>query len=368
MSSRHINPSADRPHTRTVLVVGASRSGTTVMGRILGRNADVYTYEELHLVGEVIPAQRLREHLTSAEVAEYREQAQARADLGLLAARQNQHVRARTQATVPGGPALTGAELFHDVLVAMNPKASASVACEQTPQNLYYADDLLRSGHDHVVAMVRDPRDVLLSQKNRWRVEENRASVPTAGSEAAAPADKPYTKRELLRYSINYHPILMSILWNRAVRSIDALPADRAVVQFEDLIADPEATVRRVCDAVGLTYCASMLNVEMKGSSTDADVAHLGLRSQTVGRWRDGLTPTEIWLCERMCKRGMTQWGYVASGARPRAAALAALIVSLPVKLALALLINRGHTTGRAGLMARLGQRASARLKGRRSS
>ena len=36
-----------------VFVVGNSRSGTTMMGRILGNHPDVYTFGELHFFGQL---------------------------------------------------------------------------------------------------------------------------------------------------------------------------------------------------------------------------------------------------------------------------------------------------------------------------
>ena len=36
-----------------IFVVGNSRSGTTMMGRILGQHPDVYTFGELHFFGQL---------------------------------------------------------------------------------------------------------------------------------------------------------------------------------------------------------------------------------------------------------------------------------------------------------------------------
>ena len=40
-------------NTKQIFVVGSSRSGTTMMGRILGNHSDVFTFKELHFFGTI---------------------------------------------------------------------------------------------------------------------------------------------------------------------------------------------------------------------------------------------------------------------------------------------------------------------------
>ena len=39
--------------TKQIFIVGSSRSGTTMMGRILGLNSNVFTFRELHFFGKL---------------------------------------------------------------------------------------------------------------------------------------------------------------------------------------------------------------------------------------------------------------------------------------------------------------------------
>ena len=39
--------------TQQIFVVGSSRSGTTMMGRILAKNPSVFTFRELHFFGTI---------------------------------------------------------------------------------------------------------------------------------------------------------------------------------------------------------------------------------------------------------------------------------------------------------------------------
>ena len=38
---------------KQIFIVGSSRSGTTMMGRILGNHSDVFTFKELHFFGTI---------------------------------------------------------------------------------------------------------------------------------------------------------------------------------------------------------------------------------------------------------------------------------------------------------------------------
>ena len=38
---------------KQIFIVGSSRSGTTMMGRILGKHPDVFTFKELHFFGTI---------------------------------------------------------------------------------------------------------------------------------------------------------------------------------------------------------------------------------------------------------------------------------------------------------------------------
>ena len=49
--------------------------------------------------------------------------------------------------------------------------------------------------------MVRDPRAVILSQRGKWTVAK-KLGLPL---------------KEIIRSFFNYHPITMSILWNKAI-------------------------------------------------------------------------------------------------------------------------------------------------------
>jgi hypothetical protein len=316
-----------------LFVVGNSRSGTTMMGRILGRHPQVRTFNELHFFEEMWSPERDGTTLDEAHAVALASR--------LLAIERHDYL-------VPGDPAAFREEA-RDLVAALDAPVSAfalfeafldhelarsdrSVACDQTPRNVYFAPLLLERFPDaHIVHMVRDPRDVLLSQKNRWRrrrLSARQGSIPLL--------------RSLTTWA-NYHPITVGLLWNSGVaaaRRSEGHPRLHTV-RFETLVADPEGTIRDLCGHLGLTYRDDMLAVPRVGSSLQRDEpTRLGIDPEAAGRFRHGgLTPAEIALAERLAGDRMAAYGYAPSGVR---AALGAALLALlwPFKSALALLLN----------------------------
>lgn len=315
-----------------LFVVGSSRSGTTLMGRMLGQLPGVFTFQELHFF----------EGLWSGDPARL-DAARATRLLALLLQRQHGGLfhpgdgsdwRAPAEALAatlrqPDAMACYRAFLFSEAATH-----GAQMPCEQTPRNVFWIDEILARLPDaRVIVMVRDPRDVLLSQKNRWRRRELGAgAIP---------------RREAARAWLNYHPLVTARLWQAALDAGQRAAADPRVrlVRFEELVAEPERVARGLCDFVGLPYTPAMLAMPQVGSSHRADnPANKGIDAGVVGNWRaGGLSHAEIVLCEFAARRGMAQLGYARSGLSPWRPAVAGQAALLPLRLGLALLFNLGH-------------------------
>ena len=110
-----------------------------------------------------------------------------------------------------------------------------------------------------VINIVRDPRDVLLSQKNKWhRRFLGARNIPLT---------------EAIRAWANYHPYTIARLWVAAVRTaMRYVGHPRFVsIRYEDLLKQPEETIRSLCSVTGLAFTEEMLDVPQVGSSTGMD-------------------------------------------------------------------------------------------------
>jgi hypothetical protein len=197
--------------------------------------------------------------------------------------------------------------------------------------NLFYLDEIMKVFPDaKVIYMVRDPRDVLLSQKKRWR----RSLLGSSKSRTS----------DMIRDWSNYHPLTISRLWRASEMAAQRFSGHPRVlrVRFEDLLCDPKTKVKEICRFLSLQYDERMLDIPRVGSSLRKDNALvLGLDPSRIGNWsKNGLSNTEVYLCERMLRREMKGVGYALSGYRPNFIKLLYYCFSLPIQIVVALLLN----------------------------
>lgn len=313
-------------------VVGASRSGTTMTGRILGLNPQVFMLNELHFF-----EQRWQE----ADRGRRLGRSEARALLvglfstqrdGYFFQHQNEQYGPEADDLLTRHGLADGTHEKHEMLSIFAGHEAALHGkvrwCEQTPRNVYYIESI-RSVFPEArfLQVIRDPRDVLLSQKNRWK--RRRLTDPSK-----------WPRREMIRQWLNYHPITILKLWqgaNRRVAQYSGQPFFHAF-RYEDLLTRPEPTLRRICEFLQIEFTPEMLNVPHVGSSLKADrPAERGLNAAKVDGWRQGgLSASEIYLCERMAGPLMREFGYELSGVAPNVAVLGQY-ATFPIKLGLAL-------------------------------
>lgn len=334
---------------RMIFVVGNSRSGTTMMGRMLGGNRDVFTFNELHffeqlwapstnpdtigrdaacgLIAKLLTIQR-DGYYTQSDPKDYLNEAARIVDA------------IDSPITPPG--------VFEAFIQYECAKQDKTIGCDQTPRNLYYLEELLKLYPDaRFVVMVRDPRDVLLSQKNRWK----RRRLGAKGT--------PWTNA--LRTWAGYHPITISVLWRSGIAAGDRFSDNPrvCVLRFEDLLADPTTVLKKICATLDLDYDPAMLDVPRVGSSHEQDrPTERGIDPAAAGRWKQGgLTRTELAVCQHITGKHMTRHGYRAEPMRAPLPALMWFRVTWVFKSVLALALNiRRIKSLRESLRRRLGR------------
>jgi hypothetical protein len=193
-------------------------------------------------------------------------------------------------------------DLYAEFLRVESARHNKTVPCEQTPRYLFFANEILNAFPEaRMINIVRDPRDVLLSQKNKWRRRFLGARNIPLG--------------ESFRAWVNYHPYIISRLWVSAVVAARRM-ADHPrffTVRFEDLVGRPEETVQAICAFADLRYEPGMLEVPHIGSSTGHDRPDFkGIDSRRSGNWRaGGLSRAELEICEQVTGYEMQRYGYV---------------------------------------------------------
>jgi omega-hydroxy-beta-dihydromenaquinone-9 sulfotransferase len=290
---------------KLVFITGASRSGTTLLSFILRNHSRIFGLRELQYFGECWDPRQGREPLSEERRLAAATTIVARQTEGILAARPDDaHEKRATQMIEQlGEGSRDPAELFAGIAAEFTKAAGKEIPCEQTPRNIFYAEALLDMyPQARIVHMIRDPRAVMASQKQRGRrrhLVRNKQAL---------------TLWESLRTRINYHPYTMAKLWRRAAQEARRLDGRSGfmILRFEDLLTEPERTIRRLCEHIGVPFEPSMLDVGQINSSHQSAVggARRGIHKDAIDTWRTKLTPGEIAIAERLCGSLMSHYGY----------------------------------------------------------
>ena len=319
-----------------IFIVGNSRSGTTMMGRIFGKHPSVYTFGELHFFGQIC-APPFSSKIEKKEIEKLASQLFCIQREGYRRYGNPRRFLSEAQTFLAGLTAYpdTSVALFETFLRYESAENDRTIPCDQTPRNVFYIDDIVEFYPEaRIINMIRDPRDVLLSQKRRWKRRFlGGSSIPI---------------KEMLRDWVNYHPITISHIWRTAVNAADRFAQHEQVISvyFEELLTHPEKTVKSLCDFVGITYIDEMLQVPQVGSSVGEDrPQQLGINPQRAHSWYKDttggeLSSAEIYLNQAINATLMEKHNYSPVSIQPNLASLTLHLLTFPVKLAGAFFFN----------------------------
>ena len=316
---------------KPIFVVGNSRSGTTLMGTILGRHAIVFRFEELHFFEELWSAtdsgdscSRMAAAVLIAKLFDIQRN-------GYLTRGDWRDFLKEAESVVEAiATPIPIAQVFKSFLEYEAQLQGKQIPCEQTPQNILYLSEILEQyPHARIIHMIRDPRAILLSQKNRWRRPFLAENIP---------------KREAIRYWINYHPITISQLWKANVRATNQFLEDERVytLRYEDLLTQAETEVKKICQFIGIDYSSELLEVPQVNSSSQKDAPQQrGINKDRADSWKQGgLSQVELYWCQRINQSLMATHGYQAQAVSANPILLLLSSGLFPIKLSLAILLS----------------------------
>ena len=300
-----------------IFVVGVSRSGTTLMRRILGRHSRIAIADENHFMGHLLPGQGVRHAVgrigdlhDDANVGRLVELLYSDAFLRGSRTRDVSPFWKAFAAEVPRDDLerrLLAAErtdrgAFLAILQAWATTRGRAIPGEKTPAHIRFAAELLDwYPTARVVHMVRDPRGIYVSELKRRRER---------------PESLPY--RWLVRLPVALRGfILLETIWAWAdsvgySRSLRAAFPDRyRAVRFEDLVRDPRGELIPLCRFLGVRFETGML--KQKVVSKGAREGDAGFDAGAADRWRERIGPWEARAIGWGLGRRLEQLGYERS-------------------------------------------------------
>ncbi len=180
---------------------------------------------------------------------------------------------------------------------------------EKTPGNLFYADILLDMFPEaQFLYVVRDPR----------------AGVASMQRVSFFPNDVVFNALSRRKHDIDGRALL-----KRHVPSVQ-----RATVQYEALVRNPESTMRAVCDVLDEAFEPQMLRFHEDAGQymrDDARQRHNAtatrpITGDRVDAWKEQLTADQVATVEHICADVMQDFGYAPAGRRPSLAAQANIL------------------------------------------
>jgi len=264
-----------------IFIVGAPRSGTTLLVQMLSRHPRIAISGETHFLEVAYQERRRRvfgdlsrqanrERLAQAYLATWRAKQQLQMDFAKLADK-----------LVREGDSWPS--MFAAIMRGYAESQGKPRWGEKTPQHAVFTETFFEWFPDAaVVHLLRDPRDVVASLLHR----------PAASKSAVANA------RAWLRL-------------NQAARGSSGR-AGYLEVRYEALVAQPEEELRRICQFLGEEYAPSMLAAEQQRveHSGGMDRFRTPLTSSRQGLWQKELSPAQAAQIEWVLGDQMEAFGY----------------------------------------------------------
>jgi hypothetical protein len=284
LAPSHVSTGPGVDDAAPIFVAGPDRSGTTLMFALLASHPDLsmvrrtnmwrYFHDRYGDLGRAGNLDRCLADMTSYRRMRHLEPDEAR-------------IREEFARGTPSYGRLFA--LFHAHHAERSGKARWG---DKSLHTEHYADRVFGEyPAARVLHMVRDPRDRYASVRRRH--EGERAHVGNA-------TGRWWSSTRAGRRNQSRHP-------------------DRyLLVRYEDLVSDPDATMRRVCAFVALDYDPEMLT--MRGApehldrggnnSSFGDLETARISTRAVGRYREVLSPSELMFIQLVAGREMRAVGY----------------------------------------------------------
>lgn len=328
-----------------IFVVGASRSGTSLIRSILNQHS------EIHLAGETHYFDDLRPRFQSATASALSDEQRTRVEdyFMALAHRPYGHGGNASESSLPRERLRTRAiQLGDDMdayfaafcqLMTDDKGKSDGRWGEKTPRHVFRIPDMLNSYPDaQIVCAVRDPRAVVSSYRD-WQHQGGFDLDDDPGHRAALAVEHERTGR-------SYDLRLATLLWRSTVGASQSArerfgSARVRIQRYEDLVKEPEACARDLATWLGLDFEPEMMDVPIHNSSFTRFDAHGGVSSDSVRRWESRLSGREIATIEFLGGKVMRSQGYAPTNVSTSRLSTVASMASLPAAIVRAAMTNR---------------------------
>ncbi|MFK7847126.1 MAG: sulfotransferase [Rhodothermales bacterium] len=281
-----------------IFIVGANRSGTTLLRLILNAHPHIAIPEEIIYFGSFMAGKPIEQWanpgLTSdayaAFVTDFVEH-----KCGVLDGVDHQEIKQQILASAHKD----FCHPYKTMLEAWAGHHGKKRWGEKTPGNLFYADILLEMFPDaRFIHMIRDPR----------------AGVSSMMKTTFFPQDIAFNAMSRRKFMRRGRQILET--------SVPA--AQRLLLRYEDIVTEPDTTVKAICNFIGERFEPAMLSfykdssryMKAEASTSFNKAATKPISAEMLDKWKKNLATKDIAMVEAICRSEMLEFGYDFSSAR----------------------------------------------------
>jgi len=270
--------------TKIIFVGGAPRSGTTLVRNILNSHPDVCSGVEFESMPDVVSLWRtIDRKIEKGRISGYLNQAQLQKIF---------------------------TDLIRSLLEPYRLKCGKPHIAEKTPKNILAFHWLHRLMPEaYLIHVIRDGRDVVSSMMevaSRYRQNQDRIPPFIRGIENAAQTWKRYV-------TAPFHPD------HSISHRIDQHTDKYIEVRYEDIVRQPQSTIRQMCERLSLIFSEKMLRPELYAqdkqfidprwcTKVEMDTS---INDESIGRWRKDLTFFQRLVVGKVCQKELQRLGYV---------------------------------------------------------
>ncbi len=270
-----------------IFIVGSSRSGTTLLQQILNSHRNIAVYGEVHYFNEIVQLKKDAPDLKKAEDMERFFRLLPERAYHVRHLPYSEDVLTKTRERLERSENPTYDLFFRILLEEFAQRKQAKRIGEKTNEHIRYLEEMFALfPRAKVVHIVRDPRDVVASM----------VGMPWASNDV----------------------VVNALRWRAEVRAAQRYRSEHRryyELRYEDLIADPEGSIRKICEFVEEEFDPSMLQYHKEASRFIKDEpwkerTSTAIDSRAKERWRRELSPGQVALIQLITGRALKDAGF----------------------------------------------------------
>jgi hypothetical protein len=302
--------------TRPIFIVGAGRSGTTLLRSLLSAHSRISIAPETHFMKRAVDEGGFGRDAPADFDAFWSRYTSALRfkDLAIDADRCRELIDQQGEHTFRS--------VFRAVLTAYGERVGKGRIGEKTPGHVHFLSELLEWFPDaRVLVLQRDPRAVVASQLR----------TPWVASRRVSPSLRKGLFIGKRAYEVAFYADDWATIYEKVVPTWDADPRIM-ILSYEALVADAESALRTICDFLGESFEPALTNNRTNdtvpvaaGTPEIKDDLWRRWRSEhhtqtlrpvttaSIDKWKAGLSEADVSIIEGRCGKAMLAAGYIPS-------------------------------------------------------